>query len=363
MHLPPALTRAVCRLGIAAWLGALPGCEPRAERVPAKRGAGSAFGIAAAQAAERAAPPALVATRATPAPQTSAPLRFAGGGPVQDFVLEQIVRAKPLSFKSVSSGGAVMRMRLAGPVDAAFKPVTSVRPLGPNAEVAAYRLARCLALDSVPPAASREVPAATIREALDPESKQSWQQLRERMGVADEDMVRGAAIYWIPELANVGLERRAGLRRMSEWLRAGGELPHASRTLAASVSTMMAFDYVIGNFDRWSGGNVQGNAAATLVYVRDHDLAFPARMNEKLHRRLWHDLQRAERFSARFYAALKQLTPACFERELARDPGAASGELLTKRQFAGVFDRREALLSHIESLIALRGESSVLVFE
>jgi hypothetical protein len=210
---------------------------------------------------------------------------------------------------------------------------------------------------------SRELPAAAIRDALDPESKQSWSELRGRLGVRDEDAVRGAAIYWIPELTDVGLERRAGLRRMSEWLHADGELPAASRSLAASVSTMMAFDYVIGNFDRWSGGNVQGNAAATIVYVRDHDLAFPARMNEKLHRRLWHDLQRAERFSARFYAALKRLTPGCFEQELARDPGAAAGELLSKRQFAGVFDRREALLSHIESLIAVRGERGVLVFE
>ena len=341
-------------------------CRPRSEpalqqAVPA--GEPVAIGIASAQAPAEALPTAIAPAAASASRDAAASLRFAGVGPTHDFLLEQLARAKPLSFKPVSTSGAVMRLRLAGPVDAAFKPATPARPLGPSAEVSAYRLARCLGLDSVPPAVSRELPAAAIRDGLDPESKQRWPELREHLGVTDDDMVRGAAIYWIPDLTDVGLERRAGLRRMSEWLHAGGELPNAARALAASVSTMMAFDYVIGNFDRWSGGNVQGNAAATLVYVRDHDLAFPARMNEKLHRRLWQDLLRAERFSARFYAALKRLTRGCFEQELARDPAGAAGELLSDRQFAGVFDRREALLSHIESLIALRGERHVLVFE
>jgi hypothetical protein len=264
----------------------------------------------------------------------------------------------------VSATSAVMRVRLAGSVDAAFKPVTAARPLGPAAEVSAYRLARCLAIDSVPPVLSREFPAAEIRAALASDSKQNWPALRERLGITDDAaIVRGAMIFWIDELAPVGFEKRDGLRRVGDWLRAGGEIPDAARSLAASTSTMLAFDYLIGNFDRWSGGNVHGDARATRVYVRDHDLAFPARMTEKLHRRLWRDLQHAERFSRRFYAALKRLSRASFERELARDPAGARGPLLGSRQFEGVFDRREALLSYIESLIALYGERSVLVFD
>jgi len=295
---------------------------------------------------------------------SSARLRFAGDGPEQDFVLEQIGRARPLSFKPVGPTATVMRLRLAAPFDAAFKPVTTVRPLGPAAEVAAYRLSRCLGLDAVPPAISREFAAADIRTALDPESRHDWPALRQRLGVADDAAaVRGVVIYWINDLTPVGLEKRGGLRLVREWLHAGGVIAETSRSLAASTSTMLAFDYLIGNFDRWSGGNVLGDARATRVYVRDHDLAFPVRMTEKLHRRLWQDLQHAERFSRRFYAALKQLSRECFARELTSDPAALRGPLLNVRQLAGVFDRREALISYIDSLIALHGERDVLVFD
>jgi hypothetical protein len=257
----------------------------------------------------------------------------------------------------------VLRVRLAAPFDAAFKPVTPALPLGPSAEVAAYRLARCLGMDNVPPAVSRAVSAADVAAALAPDAKQSWNDLRARLTVSADGAISGAVIFWIPQLVDVGLDRRDGLRKVGAWLRAGGELPEASRSLAASLSSMLAFDYLAGNFDRWSGGNVSGDANATLVYVRDHDLAFPARMTETLHRRLWEDLHHAERFSRRLYSAVKALTRERFERELARDPEGARGRLLGERQLQGVFDRREALISYVESLIAVHGEAAVLAFD
>jgi hypothetical protein len=347
------------RVLTATWLGLLCACVTDGDAAPP---AGQGVAQVAAQSA-RTQPPAQQAAGASLSPAGER-LRFAGHGPDHDFVLEQIVRARPLSFKPINPTGTVMRLRLAAPFDAAFKPVTAVRPLGPAAEVSAYRISRCLGLDAVPPAISREFTAADIRAALDPESRHAWHALRERLGASDDAaMVRGVVIYWINDLSAVGLEKRGGLRLVGDWLHHGGTIPDASRSLAASASTMLAFDYVIGNFDRWSGGNVLGDTRATRVYVRDHDLAFPARMTEKLHRRLWQDLQHAERFSQRFYTALKRLSPECVARELASDPASARGPLLSSRQLEGVFDRREALLSYIESLIALHGEREVLVFD
>lgn len=291
--------------------------------------------------------------------------RFADTHYTQNFLLEQLTRAQPLSFKPIKSTGGVFRVRLAGPIDAAWKPVTQGRPLGPSAEIAAYRLARCLELDGVPPAVWREFSAGQIRSALDPEATHDWRDIHGRLATtdADDEVLGGAAIFWISDLVSVGLETRRDFLRAAAWLKTDGELPADKRALAASISNMLAFDYVIGNFDRWSGGNVSGDSAGTRVYVRDHDLAFPARMTEKLHRRLWDDVRQAERFSRRFHAALKRLSRACFERELASDPLGARAPLLAKRQLAGVFDRREALLSHIDSLIDLHGERRVLVFE
>jgi hypothetical protein len=361
------------RVGLASWLGLLLACGPEGGAAPRSEQGRTARAAAQPETAARSGPPGQPEPRAEPtqppvhasaAGSNGRRLRFAGDGPDQDFVLEQIGRGRPLSFKPVGPTATVMRLRLAAPFDAAFKPVTKVRPLGPAAEVAAYRVSRCLGLDAVPPAITREFAAADIRAALDPESSQSWPALRQRLGVVDDAAtVRGVAIYWINDLTTVGLEKRSGLRLVREWLHAGGVIPAASRSLAASISTMLAFDYLIGNFDRWSGGNVLGDARARRVYVRDHDLAFPVRMTEKLHRRLWQDLQHGERFSRNFYAALERLSRDCVERELGSDPAFARGPLLNRRQLAGVFDRREALISYIESLIALHGERNVLVFD
>ena len=356
------MTRTAPAFVAATWLGCLLGCESGARPAEASQAVAQAQPAALAPAPPASELQAIAPVAVVPreGPRLPGGMRFPGRGLEHDFLVEQLGRAKPLSFKAVSTNGGVMRVRMAAPFDAAFKPTTPERPLGPMSEVAAYRLARCLHMDNVPPAVTRDIPAAQIRAALDPESKQSWSELRKHMGIADDAVVRGVAIYWIPELADIGLERRDGLLRADEWLPVTGVVPADRRSLAASLSTMLAFDYLIGNFDRWSGGNVRGDVRATLIYVRDHDLAFPAKMNESLHRRLWQDVVRAERFSRTFYASLKRLTRECFERELLQDPlGAALG----KRQVAGVFDRHEALLSHVESLIAVHGEAQVLAFE
>jgi hypothetical protein len=297
-----------------------------------------------------------------PAPASNAPdapLRFAGTELDEDALLAAIAHTTPASFKPVGKSATVFRTRFGG-VAAAFKAATRERPRGPESEVAAYRLARCLRIDSVPPAISRDLPAAQIRAALDPAFASRWDEIRERIGVPEDGVVRGAMIHWIPVLADVGLDQRGNLARIQQWLGIGGALGDTAPSLAASLATMIGFDYLIGNFDRFSGNNVAGDEKATFVYIRDHDLAFP-RIGDKLRRRMLDDLGVAQRFPRAFYDNLKRLDRACYERQLALDPRGVSG-LLAPRQIADVFERRETLLSHIDSLIAQHGESKVLAF-
>jgi hypothetical protein len=303
--------------------------------------------------------PAPAAAPAPSAPASAeAPLRFAGTDLDEDALLAAIAHTAPVSFKPVGKSATVFRTRFGGDIEAAFKSATRDRPHGAEAEVAAYRLARCLRIDSVPPAISRELPAAQIHAALDPTFAARWDEIRERIGVAEDGIVHGAMIHWIPVLADVGLDRRDNLARIRQWLGVGGTLGDSAPSLAASVATMIGFDYLIGNFDRFSGDNVAGDAKATFVYIRDHDLAFP-RIGDKLRRRMLDDLAIAQRFPRAFYENLKRLDRACFERQLALDPRGVSG-LLTKRQIDDVLERRETLLSHIDSLIAQHGENKVL---
>jgi hypothetical protein len=298
-----------------------------------------------------------------PAPASDAPdapLRFAGTELDEDALLAALAHTTPVSFKPVGKSATVFRARFGGEIAAAFKSATRERPRGPESEVAAYRLARCLRIDSVPPAISRDLPAAQIRAALDPAFASRWDEIRERIGVPEDGVVHGVMIHWIPVLADVGLDQRGNLARIQQWLSIGGALGDTTPSLAASLATMIGFDYLIGNFDRWSGNNVAGDENATFVYIRDHDLAFP-RIGDKLRRRMLDDLAIAQRFPRAFYDNLKRLDRACYERQLALDPRGVSG-LLAPRQIADVFERRETLLSYIDSLIAQHGESKVLGF-
>src|SRR5690349_16522045 len=290
-----------------------PACDLESSPVSAEAPRPSPLGADAKNALARATPqnPPLADghdATAVPAGRASSAspnvLRFAGTGLEQDLILRQLQDGQPLSFKPVGSTSTVFRMRMAGPVDAAFKSITNDRPLGPLAEVAAYRLARCLKLDNVPPAVSRALPVNVIHDGLEPDQRGAWAQIKTRLRVGDDGLVHGAAIYWIPDLSNVGLENKGDDSLALSWLHGDTPLPEARRKLAGSVSTMMAFDYLVGNFDRWSGGNVRGDAHGERVYIRDHDLAFPARINDALHRRLWRTAAQVERFSTSFYKNL-----------------------------------------------------------
>jgi hypothetical protein len=125
---------------------------------------------------------------------------------------------------------------------------------------------------------------------------------------------------------------------------------------------MLCFDYLIGNPDRFSGGNIKGDPQGRFLFFRDHDLAFPRKLSEGVHRRIANRMLWAERFSRGFFHNLRRLTRERFQDELKRDPLSDKGPLLDDRQLAGLFDRREALLSHITSLIQLYGTDRVLTF-
>jgi len=320
--------------------------------------------------AEAAPPPAAPLAAKGPAPEPPEPpaantvpgLRFAGSDFVDTQILDQLQQAEPTAFKPVGSTSTVFRMRLRGPIDGAFKTATKARPLGPADEVAAYRVARCLHLDNVPPVVSRDLPLRTLQARLEAESADKWPEIAERLIVTGDGMVRGAAIYWVKDLSDLGLGEGAARTTVLRWLRGDGPLPEAKRPLARTLSDMLAFDYLIANADRWSGDNVKGDAAGSRVYIRDHDLAF-GNQSPSQHRKQWSVVSRVERFSRAFYGDLRRLSRGCIERELLEDPRGESGELLSDRQVRAVLDRKQALVSHVQALIAERGERDVLVFE
>jgi hypothetical protein len=280
----------------------------------------------------------------------------------EDWILNQLLNLSPKGFKSVGATSMVFKMSLGGPIDAAFKAAERTKPRGYLAEIAAYRLARCLGFVNVPPAISRLINRKTIRDGLYTEQTTVWPKLDERLDWDDQGFVHGAAIYWVPAMRDLTIESRREMLRWTQWLDVEGNIPEENKPLAKDISDMLSFDYLIGNFDRFSGSNIKGDPKGRFLYLRDHDIAFPDKLFDTLHRRIANRMLTTKRFSKSFFHKLMELTPERLKQELDLDPISATRPVLDEKQVAGLFDRREALLSHIISLIKLHGEDRVLVF-
>lgn len=285
---------------------------------------------------------------------------FAGSGPSLAAILQALREAKVLSARPVGTTSAVFKLDLEGPIDAAFRPESRYNPRGVSAELAAFRLARRLELDNVAPVVPRSFPLSTLVRLLGSAYPDALEALEKEL-IPRHGQVLGAAIYWIPELRELGLDTPPGMERFTRWLAQGSELP-AQRELAAQISSMLAFDYLIANCDRFSGANAQGDAGAQRLFLRDHNLAFLDPFRASQHRRALARLKRTQRFSRSFVAALKALPEDDLSGVLADPLDPPELRVMSEGQVQGIKDRRRALLSYVAALIDSYGESNVLTF-
>lgn len=298
----------------------------------------------------------LVALGAWAQPITEA-RTFAAGEVSETAILAALARSHPERFRPIGTTSITFQVDLSGPIEAAFKPETRVHPRGWLNEVAAYRVARALGLDDVPPALLRPIERGQIRRRLDPESPIADEDLDGDLTVAG-NMVRGAFIYWVPGLLRSDLDTPNGIERWSAWLSQASSVPDDQRAIARDLSNVVVFDYLIGNRDRWSGGNVR--PVGERLVIRDHNLAFPVTLGEGPHRRVLSFLVRAQRFSRTTIRRLVALDERAL-REAVEDSDPES--LLDDRQIAGVLQRRAAILSYVGALIEDHGEAAILAFD
>ena len=286
---------------------------------------------------------------------------FLGGDRDPDAIVALLGRQTPRRLRPVGTTSVTMRVDLGEPLDAAFKPRTRAHPRGFLAEIAAYRLSRLLDMDNVPPALGRRFPRPALRDRYEPEDDDpAWDRIQEAVLWDAPGFVRGALIYWIPSMERTPLATLEGLDAVSErWLRVGGTLEAGEEPTARDLSTLIAFDYLIGNWDRFSGGNVSSDGHGRL-FVRDHNVAFGASITEARYERLTGHLERVERFSRGFVQAVRALTRTALVQALEGDPLGAERPVLTVRQLDALFARRRALLSYIGAQVSRHGAAAVL---
>ena len=250
----------------------------------------------------------------------------------------------PTSAKSIGHTSVVFKIELSTGVKAAWKPASRRGPVRYKGEVAAYRLARLLAIPNVPRAFFRTFEASTLAAAKGADEM-----------IVKDGVVKGALIPWIPDLGFLALEQAPLSGEWRQWLRKGSTIPDDKRALAAQISTLVAFDYITGNWDRWSGGNVGlDKATGTLLYI-DNDGAFfevapldGLQRNKKL-------LAGIDKFSSGLVARLRLVDDAEITRAIGEEsPGVP---LLSQKALAGVLQRRTELLDVVNAKLKANGET------
>ena len=254
--------------------------------------------------------------------------------------------ADPKSARAIGHTSIVFKCELTNGKKAVFKPASKRGPVRYRGEIAAYRLGVALGLTLVPRAFYKQIEGPVLARAL-AGSGAGETQLEADVVRSSGDIVKGAVIPWIDDLDFLPLEREPLATAWKAWLRAGTTIPEEKKALAAQISTLVAFDYVTGNWDRWSGGNVGlSKTTGDLLFI-DNDGAFfevvpkdALARNERL-------LRGVDRFSRAFVTALRALDDAALAKAIGEE--VEGRPLLSEKALAGVSARRAALLAIVDA--------------
>jgi hypothetical protein len=281
---------------------------------------------------------------------------------MSDELLLERVRTQPIARFKLNHGGSSLSFRIdfADGSRAAWKPMQTNMQSVPRKEVAAYRLNRLLGLHAVPPAAPRAVTRDELLAHLHPESIQSLPRIKAETVFGPDGKTIGTASYWIPVIKDAGFDTPEGRKMTQAWLTAGQPIPPERLAMAAQVSTLIVFDFLTSNPDRYSGGNMKMSEDGKQLYFMDNTMSFYVDGNGNERNR--EILYRTQRFSRTLIRALDKVTVPNMQRALAEELGTPY-EILTPAEISAVVARRALVQRYIADLIAQLGEKDVLYFD
>ncbi len=290
------------------------------------------------------------------------PTMFLG---VADDVLLEPLRESPIAEVKFNKGGSSISMRIdfENGARAAFKPRQTNWQSVPRREVVAFRINRLLGLGSVPPAIGRRFEASELLGALHPDSRFFKPRLKAEM-VQKDGWVVGELSWWIPvirrgKVDGYEIDSMEGIVSWKRYLAIGAKIPARDQALVQQISSMVLFDFIINNPDRWSGGNARVSEDQRLLYFMDNTLSFGDRPDGHPKARTY--FERCHTFSRSLVARLRTLEEAEIREVLDQDVEPFE-YLLRDVEIAALLSRRDRALSYIDSLIRQHGEDSVLAF-
>jgi hypothetical protein len=298
-----------------------------------------------------AAPPTAPAAEASPLPPNP---YDAGARRYGELLEEDIVRAlteNPIrTAREVGNTSINLRCDLEGPIDGAYKPAETRHVDHWRAEIGAFRVAQLLGLDRVPPAVFRRVSRDEFTAIGADTSRLLFR----------ENWARGAMIYWVPVLRRAGIFSGEALTEWTNHLVIGIDIPADARQRAEEISTLISYDFIIGNWDRWHGTNTLVDGRGSLVY-RDNNGGFLEPMPRWKLEIIFSFLQRVQRFSRRFVEQVRAMSLAGLRAAIAADADGREA-LLNEAQLRAMMRRRATFLDYVDALVGISGADEVYCF-
>ena len=331
----------------AALAGLVAGCA-RDRPSPVTRDA------APASSTEASAPPASAAGPASASASARVPPPD-GGGPWAWTCDDD---ALPRSGRSIGHTSVVFKLELANGKKAAYKPHARKVRGRYRGEIAAYRLALALGIDNVPPACARAFDVGVIRGAL--ASNADAARLFDEEAIVEDGRVHGVIIPWIDGLQFWPLEKDPLRSEARRWLIAKGAIPPGKLELARQASSLVAFDYLTGNWDRYSGANVGLDSTGAHVLYIDNDAAFMEGPPKEALAKNGAVVEATDRFSRSLVERARGLDEAALTRAFGTE--REGQPLLPRGVVEAVARRARELVALVDDKAKRLGHAEVLYF-
>lgn len=264
--------------------------------------------------------------------------------------------------KSIGNTSVVYKLTFASGAKAAFKPRSKRGRERWRGEIAAYRLATSLGLTQVPPVSFARVDIAELTRVLEatPGGASGLALLAREVEADADGAVPGALIPWIEDLEVIRLESEPWKSRWRGWLLNGAEIPASDRGMAAGIATMIVFDGVTGNWDRWSGANVGWDKKRSSLLFIDNDGAFMTPTP-----RAFAPQAELVKTMLSFPRGLVGKLRALDEAGLSRSVGESTPgtPLLSAAALHDLDARRRALIEAVDARVAQSGDAKTFAFE
>jgi hypothetical protein len=276
---------------------------------------------------------------------------------MRDELLLERIRTAEIRQAKLNKGGSSISFRLdfADGSRAAFKPEQINPQTVPRKEVAAYRLNRWLGFNAVPPATMRTFHRDDLIGKLPPELQFFANRINAETTFDAEGFTRGEVSYWIPVIVDSHLDTLDNVLTWWRWMTVGEEIPPDKTELMAQLSSLLIFDLLTNNSDRFSGGNLLTSKDGRTLFWMDNTFGFQIEPEGHLRCRTY--LVRCQKFSRKMYESLRRLDLPSLREALASEPG-----VLTEPEMQSVIARRDVALRYVNGLIAQFGRDKVLVF-